>query len=248
MSTAPATSRTEQEGKELHREFVGMLFALAIAEVAVAASAVASSSAKHGLALPAVLPAYAHLFLAAIVIATSWVGWGASKHGLNFVTSVFSKGFFELLIDVWLVIAYFLLVKGVDTVEVPENGAARITSSLRGEALWIMVIFITYAFWDAWTKIGPYGIPTNLPEYSKRGWASIACALLAVCAAFAYWNSTNVGAAQAVLGDLSLLALVFLFRAMKLADYGSFVPWQKKLIAGLTAAFVLLLVAVLAWH
>ncbi|MFO0901285.1 MAG: hypothetical protein U0836_27985 [Pirellulales bacterium] len=225
-----------------------MLFALAIAEVAVAASAVAAFSTKHGLGFTAVLPAYTHLVLAAIVIATSWVGWGASKHGLSFVTSVFSKGFFELLIDVWLVIAYFLLVKGVDTVEVPENGAARITSSLHGEALWIMVIFITYAFWDAWTKIGPYGIPKNLPEYSKRGWASIVCALLAGIAFVAFRNSTNVGTVQAVLGDSSLLMLVLLFRAMKLADYGRFTPRQRTLIASLSGAFVLLLVAALAWH
>jgi len=72
--------------------------------------------------------------------------------------------------------------------------------------------------------------------------------LLAIGAAVAYWNSTNVGTVETVLGDSSLLMLVLLFRALKLADYGHFTPRQRTLIASLSGAFVLLLVAALAWH
>lgn len=243
MSTEGVVGLEQQAGKELHREFVGMLFALAIAEVAVAAAAVASAAAKHELAFTTVLPAYTHLFLAAIVISTSWVGWGSSKASLGFVTSVFSKAFVELLLDVWLVIAYFFLVKGVETVQIAGDGVARIAPSLRADALWVTVIFVTYALWDAWTKLAPRSLRASLPSYKKRGWASIACALLALIALLAFWNSTSVGAFQAVFGDLSLLALVLVFRAMKLADFGDFVPWQRRLIASLTVAFALLMVA-----
>src|SRR5688572_21045858 len=62
-------------GQTLHREFVGMLFALAIAEVAVRSGEIVNSD----LSALTKAPALSHLLLAAMVIATSWVGWGWSK-------------------------------------------------------------------------------------------------------------------------------------------------------------------------
>src|SRR5436190_18185099 len=88
-----------ERGKALHREFVGMLFALAVAQVAVEAAVIVNSAAPT----PTKAPALMHLILALLVIATSWVGWGRSDYSLSPVKSVFSGHFVELLIDVWLV-------------------------------------------------------------------------------------------------------------------------------------------------
>lgn len=69
----PLEAHTDQDrGITLHREFVGMLFALAIAEVAVRSSDIVNSDLDGW----AKAPAITHLILATMVIATSWVGWG----------------------------------------------------------------------------------------------------------------------------------------------------------------------------
>ena len=70
------TRQHDQQGRDLHRDFVGMLFALAIAEVAVQASGVVNSGAD----LRDAIAAYSHLILAAVTIAASWVGWGQSEY------------------------------------------------------------------------------------------------------------------------------------------------------------------------
>jgi len=100
----------EERGSTLHREFVGMVFALAIGQVAIEGAPIANSD----LSFVECLPAYAHLALATLVIATSWVGWGRSRQSESDVKSAFSRDFLELLVDLWLVMVYFFITKGVD--------------------------------------------------------------------------------------------------------------------------------------
>ena len=198
-----------QRGRELHREFVGMLFALAIAEVAVQAGGVVNSR----LPLNQTIPTYSHLFLASAVIATSWVGWGWSKHSLSDVRNVFTLDFVELLLDLWLVAVYFFIVKGV---ELPVAGEGSITPSMSNEVSWVMVVYLTYFVWDVWTKrlkkddVGRFVL-------FQRGWASALCAALSVVA-FNLLPMQTTDAARVVLADVSLLAMVFLFRAMKIRN------------------------------
>lgn len=209
-----------EHGRTLHREFVGMLFALAIAEVAIRSGVVVNSS----LAISHKLPALTHLLLAAAVIATSWVGWGRSGYSLSAIRSVFSKDFVELLIDVWLVGVYFFIVQGVETVLI-TNGTNSIQGSAEIEAWWVMVMFWTYVLWDALTKWGDW------TALSQRGWGSL------LCAALATWTFLLIGhlrgTAPVVFGDLALLALVLLFRAMKLRDFAAHSAASWRLIAGL---------------
>src|SRR5262245_47372300 len=75
-----------EHGRTLHREFVGMLFALALAQVAVEGAVVMNS----GLDVWTKAPAVSHLLLALVVISTSWVGWGRSTYSLSPVKNVFS--------------------------------------------------------------------------------------------------------------------------------------------------------------
>jgi hypothetical protein len=182
-----------------------MLFALAIAEVAVRSAEIVNSD----LGAWAKAPALSHLVLAAMVIATSWVGWGWSKHSLSDVRHVFTWDFIELALDVWLVGVYFFIVQGAERI-VDLNGARTIHGSFAIEALWVMVMFATYVVWDTWTKWGKWHV------LAQRGWASVACAGLAL------WTFLELrhlrGVAPVVLGDLALLAIILLFRAMKIHD------------------------------
>lgn len=204
----------EKRGKELHREFVGMLFALATAELAIQTATVVNS----GLDWRECLPAYFHLALGFAVVATSWVGWGCSKSSLSNINSVFSGDFIELALDVWLVAVYFFVAKGVELPSKDASGNLVVTPSFANEVWWILVIFVTYAVWDVWTKliVGPRkDKKTDRLLFVQRGWASAACAALAYLA-FQFLSTTSTpDGTQVILGDLSLLSLVFLFRAMK---------------------------------
>ncbi len=211
---AAEAEKEQERGKELHREFVGMLFALAAAELAVQAANVVNS----GLDSTACLPAYFHLGLGFAIVATSWVGWGWSKSSGSAIKSVFSRDFIELALDVWLVVVYFFVAKGVELPVAGANGKPVITPSLANEVLWVVVIFFTYVVWDFWTKlvVGPRKEEgTRRLLIVQRGWASATCAALAF---LAFWLLSPMAApdmAQVLLGDLSLVSLVFLFRAMK---------------------------------
>jgi hypothetical protein len=68
--------KRQSDGRQLHREFVGMLFALAIAAGAEELIDVFRSGVAWRWQT---LPSYFHLFLATMVIATSWVGLGPLK-------------------------------------------------------------------------------------------------------------------------------------------------------------------------
>jgi hypothetical protein len=94
--TNSANGRTSEyrSTDPLREGFVAMLFALAIAQVAINAAAVFAVSA----ALESKLAASAHLIVALLLIACSWVGWRQSR----------SPG---LLLDVLLVVLYFIIVQ-----------------------------------------------------------------------------------------------------------------------------------------
>ncbi len=61
-----------------------------------------------------------HLLLALFVITTSWIGWGNRfrRIAIQKLNSVFTLDFAELLVDVGLVITYFVLVHRAETVAI----------------------------------------------------------------------------------------------------------------------------------
>ena len=222
------------QGKTLHREFVGMLFALAIAEVAVRSGAVANSDVD----LWSKAPALSHLLLAATVIGTSWVGWGQSKSSLSNIEHIFTWDFVELTIDVWLVGVYFFIVQGAEAMQ-GAAGTGAVQGSLHVEALWVMVMFWTYFVWDVLTK---WKKPEG--ELIQRGWASLVCAVIASWEYFALGGL--VGTKPVVLADLSLLFLVLVFRAMKRETFSDLTRSNWAWIMGLLVAWGLLSLAACA--
>src|SRR5262249_5704542 len=126
--------------------FVQLLFSLTAAEIARQIA----DFVLRGRSVWDDLPAYAHLALATAIVATSWVGWSVSTASLNpglSVVRVFGWPFVVLLIDVGLVILYFILVRGV---EIPkeEHGSFTLTPSARHELLTVAAIFLGYLLWD----------------------------------------------------------------------------------------------------
>ena len=228
VANTPDSRAEVERGKELHREFVGMLFALAIAQVAVEAATIVNSQ----LSSAAKAPALFHLLLAVLVIATSWVGWGRSAYSLSAVRSAFTFDFVELLLDVWLVCIYFFLVHGAERIQAVAGVTTIEHASAAVEALWVGVMFVTYLLWDLWTK------RKERTKLVQRGWASLACALLAGLAFIAF--SPLRGSESVIWADLSLISLVLLFRAMKLHDLSAHPSSSWVRIAALLAAGVVL--------
>src|SRR4051812_13223719 len=113
----PPPKQSHEVPREIRFVFVQLLFSLAIGEVARRLAEIHG----QGAGLMDSVPAYTHLALAGLTIATSWVGWNGSDANRRITTTqVFSSSFLILLVDVLLVIFYFMLVK---CSEVPQPGA-----------------------------------------------------------------------------------------------------------------------------
>jgi hypothetical protein len=115
--------------KDVGLTFVEMMFAVAVGDTASQVAKVmqeVQKSPKDFLsAIWDVSPSLMHLLLVLIVIATSWVGWyhsSATRKYMSDLKDIFpqqsfwplSFPFFMLLLDVFLVVCYFVLSEGVE--------------------------------------------------------------------------------------------------------------------------------------
>lgn len=124
MTNVPSPSQQPHTEDPLRYAFVEMLFALAVSQVAIHAADLVGIQSS----LLEKLPGFAHLTLGLIVIAASWVGWRQSQSpGMKEqIRSLFSVRFVGLLIDVLLVILYFILVRSV---EIEQKSGATVHTS-----------------------------------------------------------------------------------------------------------------------
>jgi hypothetical protein len=209
----------KEDEPKLRHEFVGMMFAVTIGEVGLQVA----SLVKYEGSFHYFLPAYTHLTLATIVIAASWVGWtlSPSPGARHDVTAVFKAEFLVLLIDVALVICYFVLARSVDFQKSETGGGAEFKASAAPEALWILIIFGIYLFWDFWTKIVVFVFrrATGVKDDGRWGHYLVRFIPTLGCCALAWWAFREfvdgLTASQVVIADLALLALVLFFRAAK---------------------------------
>jgi hypothetical protein len=221
----------------LRFEFVELLFALATAEIAVEFGVLASAH----LTLSEAPTAYTHLVLATVLVAASWVGWSQSKAPGNItrVTGVFSWAFVVLLVDVALVVFYFIIARGVDVATTP-SGQVSVSPSAEKETFWVMVVLLVYLLWDVLTKalIPAPEAQTNFwrrlwgREFWERGWVSVVCAAAGVVS----WLCLHAAASVRgiIAADVALLALVLLFRALKQRHW----PWSTVCGVLWVAAFI----------
>jgi hypothetical protein len=194
---------------KVRHEFVGMMFAVTIGEVGLQVASLVH--AKH---YAHFLPFYSHLILATIVITSSWVGWSLSQAPGNRrdVSGIFTSGFCTLLLDVSLVITYFIMVRTIDVGKLPEQ--PRIDTPEK-EAWLIVLMFALYFLWDVVTKIFAY-------DKSRDGTWGRNCGLrmvpTCVCLILAIVVRLQVAGCQLdhyVNADIALLALALAFRAFK---------------------------------
>lgn len=213
------------ERDTLRLAFVEMLFALAVGQVAVQAANVLS---EKGDSL-ARLPGLSHLALALVLIAVSWVGWSRSQSpGMtrDRVNYIFSMPFVGLLMDVLLVILYFIVVQ---TTEVEQKDGATLpaTPTAVPEAYWLMVVFGTYAAWDVLTDVFSENCIPKISSFRVRilkilalifvsFFSSMFCLLLVY---FAWQIAPGCTEGyQVVLVDAALLCVVLFFRAFKAVE------------------------------
>ena len=207
--------------ENLRFEFVEMLFALAIGEVAVEISQ--AIYLKIGIRENPHI--YSHLLLGALIIVLSWIGWQNSKSkGSSLeVESVFSFSFIILLLDILLVTCYFIIVKGAEFNAI--KGTTDITPDISLEIIWTLRIFFIYLVWDFVTKFIEHGISktdsnvfkkhvkVNFQDFWNRTWPTLICILIAFI--FYFFQNGNVTKEKALVVDFSLIALFFLFRGLK---------------------------------
>lgn len=183
-----------------------MMFSLAAAEIGIQAAELSKLDLWSKGRMWHALPAIVHLLVAAFIISASWVGWRRSTAslGIHDVTDVLSLPFFILMLDVLLVVVYFIFVKSVRIED--SNGVPIVEVSARKDCFWILIVFGGYFAWDVLTKF-------RTPGFLLRTSVSFTCWLLAgVC----WWHLAEVTDRwRIIVTDLALLSLLLLFRAGK---------------------------------
>ena len=216
--------RAELQEDPLRSAFVEMLFALAVSQVAIYAADLVTVSDSWFQRVPAV----GHLVLGLMVIAASWLGWRQSvSQGMKQpVHHIFSLPFVGLMLDVLLVVFYFILVRSVELKQMNDRTILA-TPSASPESLWLASIFVVYALWDILADVLVSGSipPGSRPERARKtvltlivsAGASIISAVLAYFVLRTAKNTTDV--AGVLLLDGALLSLVLLFRMLKIWEH-----------------------------
>lgn len=202
--------------------FVQLLFSLAIGQAAI----------KIGDLVIENFPfyeyhyVYFHLVLSIVVLSTSWVGYQISSATQNPLISIFSIQYVILIIDIFLVICYFIIVRGAEMSNYAEQGVTKaLKPNIQIETLWFMLVFIGYFIWDMLTKIpdvkyieenGKYKKRTKLSlvEFGERAWITLICLGLSSLVYFTTLQN-EITPIKATLIDIALISLCFLFRGLK---------------------------------
>lgn len=225
MSAAdPGNSPESTKEDALKVAFVEMLFALVVADLAAHVSDLVDVGPGWGNDR---WPALAHLVLGLMLVATSWVGWRQSKSpGVKEqVRNIVSWQFVGLLLDVLIVILYYLLIRSVEVEQVngkPALGAA----SARPEAMWMCAVFGVYAIWDLVADIfspgclpdGSWGLKCVMAGRALG--VSVFASVLSFVLAYFVFRLAADGAPwhQVVAMDAALVCVVVLFRNAKLLE------------------------------
>lgn len=140
--TSNSTTNTQITPDKLRTDFIGMAFALAIGEIGLEIGRLYDK----GVRLRDHWYLIAHIVLSVYIIASSWIGWNRSKSKGNQekVKDAFSVPFAILLIDLYLVICYFIIVQSI--------GKDPLIPDCRNQVYWSIMIFGTYIIWDFFSK------------------------------------------------------------------------------------------------
>lgn len=235
--------KNQEESLGLRHAFVAMLFALTAGQIAIS-TADLYVIWKHADELPPTFYApVAHLFLALLIVLTSWVGWSVKSLKKQSVATPkpkppeeseeperlkhpFGWPFIVLLIDVLLVVTYFVIVREVEITEVYQGQPAIAGQpvgeysvmkqigdvSALGEARLVVFMFFLYFLWDVVHDKIMRKFPLRVAAF-----ASVVSLIAASSVLFALWRwrSDSPTVLSVVCGDLALVGVVMGFRALK---------------------------------
>lgn len=170
--------------KDLKFDFIEMLFALAVGDLAIEFSQLIIQNVLQNY-----FYIYSHLLLALFILAFSYVGWrnSTSTGHLKSVKSIVSISFIILLLDLVLVIIYFIVIHSVETYN--DERKVAMPAEAMTETRWSIIIFLIYVIWDILTKlidekynlIGAVYIRKrviNLKAFVTRTWPTVICLFL----------------------------------------------------------------------
>ncbi len=223
--------------------FVQMLFALAVGQLAlklgdlVVGSSIKTDSLSYYQNTLIQYPyVFTHLLLSIIIITTSWIGWQASKSSnySQLSAAIFSFEYVVLLTDIFLVICYFIIVRGTEissTQGMIDKGTLRLIYPVLEpncfiETFWSMIIFIVYFIWDVVTKYfsAEFQLEDSGSNFFRKYRASISrgaimrilptlvCCIFSIIIFLVCCHDSNYGTA---LVDLILICLFLTFRGWK---------------------------------
>lgn len=234
----------DREPKVRH-EFVGMMFAVTIGEVGLQVASLVQ--AKHFIHF---LPYYSHLFMATIVITSSWIGWTLSPApgGRDDTKGIFTWGFVTLLLDVFLVVTYFIIVRAIEVGKGKEPSRIDPPGTV---ALLIVAMFSLYLVWDLITKVFAYQRARDGDWISKCGLRMIPTVICVILALIIRYQLKATDLVHYINADVALVALVLLFRSLKDIVSRRFpssgeAPDKKKVRRAVVWSLVCVLVALLA--
>ncbi|GLU44735.1 hypothetical protein [Allomuricauda sp. NBRC 101325] len=200
--------------QQLRIDFIGMAFALAIGQVGFEIGEFYSS----GLIIWEHPYVFSHLFLGTYIIASSWVGWNRSKSKGTFevFNGNFGKSFIILLLDLFLVICYFIIIKGVEKPYL--NKFSKLDISAIIELDWSLIIVVTYIVWDVVSKLFDFDsekfkFKLNWKQYLARAYQAVLCFILLWLMSNEHDKINSID--EVFLVDFYILLIFVLFRALK---------------------------------
>lgn len=226
---------------EIRYSFVGMLFALVVANSAKKISEIIylstngwSSFFDQSIFLyneMAILSSLSHEILVVFVVASSWVGWtkSLSVNPNNASTrGVHNHSFALLILEVILVTLYFALsesneLKASDHNELGVLVVDDIEFSSRPESLILILIFSIYAIWDYFSDVfarslnGVSGVRKWVSDFIT---APVVFCFSSVTSAILAWvtyltSPDNMSPLQVVISDFALFMVVLYFYKSK---------------------------------
>jgi hypothetical protein len=197
--------------KDLRWLLVGMLFALVIGEIA-------SQTGRLVTAVKISKPfkmnkagdfwaIVAHLILVTTVVTTSWVGWSMSlKSDAQHLQWIFSWPFVLLLIDLAILVCYFLMVGAVTA---PKADWVFVASA-REDSFLLLVIFLGYFFWGI---VNQLCLNSGWDQLWTHAWPTLAgCFIMLAIWLLVRKRQT---AKSAIIADIVMLATVLAYRYVK---------------------------------
>jgi hypothetical protein len=225
---AAQTLHLSEQKRDVGMTFVEMMFAVAVGDTAMQIAKVVrlvdDSSQQIQEAVLSVAPSITHLALVLVVIATSWVGWAHSESTRKYMEELsgiysysrpylLSFQFVMLLVDVFLVVCYFILSEAAELPELDSQKHLTLKPTISQEIFWIMVVLGTYLVWNV--LIATHGKRKEQLSFfaSQRGWRMLLAVVALLIPVVAHFRQpTTPSVAQALMYDGALLGAILLFR------------------------------------